>query len=258
MILFLTSSPSGCPFDPGPETPVLDPRNRFTEQLHAVWPDRPPRCLMLAADPDNFGGNDQMRAAFDACFRNEGLPFAETLLCDRRNQGEIAPLLARCEVLILCGGHVPTQNRFFAELELAARLQGFDGILIGISAGTMNAARLVYAQPEEPGEAADPQYQRWIPGLGLTESRVWPHFQRSRHLCVDGQNLEQLGLADSRLHPFYALPDGSYILHTERPCADPDGHVRMEIHETVYGEAYRFADGQMTQICENDQSVALF
>jgi hypothetical protein len=73
---------------------------------------------------------------------------------------------------------------------------------------------------------------------------------------VDGQNLEALGLADSRLHPFYALPDGSYILHTERRNSNPDGG--SEVHETVYGEAYRFADGQMTQICENDQSVALF
>jgi len=31
----------------------------------------------------------------------------------------------------------------------------------------MNCADTVYAQPEEPGEAVDPDYQRFIPGLGL-------------------------------------------------------------------------------------------
>jgi dipeptidase E len=199
---------------------------------------------MLAADPDNFEGNNQMRDAFAACFRNEGLPFADVVLCDRRNQDDIAALIARSGFIILCGGHVPTQNRFFAQLGLPALLHHFDGIVLGISAGTMNAARIVYAQPEEAGEAVDPHYARWISGLGLTESRVWPHFQRSRNLTVDGQSLLEIGLADSHIHPFYALPDGSYILHT-------DGH------ETLYGEAWYFSDGQMQKICENDQSVVL-
>lgn len=244
MILFLTSSPSGCPFDPGPAVPILDPHNSFLENLHAAWPQQAPRCLMLAADPDSFAGNDQMRDAFSASFRQAGLPFARTVVCDRRNQDEIAALVQSSGFLILCGGHVPTQNRFFAQLGLPALLQGFAGIVLGISAGTMNAARIVYAQPEEPGEAADPHYARWIAGLGLTETRVWPHFQRSRHLLVDGQCLMDIGLEDSHHLPFYALPDGSYILHV-------DGH------ETLYGEGWYFAGGEARQICENGQSLAI-
>ena len=39
MTLFLTSSPSGCPFEPGPAVPVLDTRNHFVANLRAVWPD---------------------------------------------------------------------------------------------------------------------------------------------------------------------------------------------------------------------------
>ena len=51
MTLFLTSSPSGCPFEPGPAIPVLDRRNHFLENLRAVWPDHPVRGLAIAADP---------------------------------------------------------------------------------------------------------------------------------------------------------------------------------------------------------------
>ena len=35
MTLFLTSSPSGCPFELGPAIPVLDRRNHFLENLRA-------------------------------------------------------------------------------------------------------------------------------------------------------------------------------------------------------------------------------
>ena len=48
MTLFLTSSPSGCPFEPGPAVPVLDKRNHFLENLRAVWPDHPVRGLAAA------------------------------------------------------------------------------------------------------------------------------------------------------------------------------------------------------------------
>ncbi len=244
MTLFLTSSPSGCPFDPGPEIPALDPRNHFLENLHAAWPLKPPRCLLLAAGPESYAGNDQMLEAFAASFRQAGLRFAGMTLCDRRNQDEIAALVASSGFIMLCGGHVPTQNRFFDQLGLPALLHPFDGIVLGVSAGTMNAARIVYAQPEEPGEAADPHYARWISGLGLTETSVWPHFQRSRHLSVDGQSLMDIALADSRRRPFYALPDGSYILGV-------DGY------ETLYGEGWYFSGGEARQVCEYGQSLVI-
>ena len=51
MTLFLTSSPSGCPFEPGPAVPVLDTRNHFVANLRAVWPDHAVLGLAIAADP---------------------------------------------------------------------------------------------------------------------------------------------------------------------------------------------------------------
>jgi len=44
------------------------------------------------------------------------------------------------DVVILAGGHAPTQNAFFHKIKLKELLKIFDGIVIGISAGTMNCA----------------------------------------------------------------------------------------------------------------------
>ena len=245
MHLFLTSSPSGCPFDPGPEIPVLDEANGFAHRLRSVWPATPPRGLLLAADPGCAEANDRIATVFAACLARAGLPLDGMAVCDGRNGAQLPAVLARSGFVMLCGGHVPTQNRFFAALGAAEALRGFDGVLLGISAGTMNAARLVYAQPEEPGEAADPAFARWLPGLGLTETCVLPHFEKTRDWAVDGLRLvEDIALPDSRVHPLYALPDGSYL------------HIAGG-RETLYGEAWRLAGGRMEKVCENGGRLPL-
>ena len=66
MTLFLTSSPSGCPFEPGPDIPVLDTRNHFVANLRAVWPDHAVLGLAIAADPYAYEQNDEMCRVFAA------------------------------------------------------------------------------------------------------------------------------------------------------------------------------------------------
>ena len=243
MTLFLTSSPSGCPFEPGPAVPVLDQRNHFVANLRAVW-DHPRRGLAIAADPHAYAQNDELCRVFRQSFADAHLPLTELVPCDARNQEKIGTLLAQSTFVMLCGGHVPTQNHFFSQMGLPALLQGYHGIVLGKSAGSMNAARLVYAQPEEPGEAADPHYCRWLSGLGLTDTRILPHYQFIRNRILDGQKIEDIALADSYKHPFLALPDGSYLM-----CADG--------HETLYGKAWYFADGTAEEINEDEDVLPL-
>ena len=64
MTLFLTSSPSGCPFEPGPDIPVLDTRNHFVANLRAVWPDHAVLGLAIAADPAAYEQNDELSREF--------------------------------------------------------------------------------------------------------------------------------------------------------------------------------------------------
>lgn len=177
-------------------------------------------------------------------FADAHLPLTELVPCDARNQEEIGTLLPRSGFVMLCGGHVPTQNHFFAQLGLPGLFHNYHGIVLGVSAGSMNAARLVYAAPEEPGEAADPGYCRWLNGLGLTETRILPHYQFIREHILDGQRMEDIALADSRKRHFLALPDGSYLM-----CSDG--------HEALYGKAWYFADGTLEEINEDEDVLPL-
>ena len=144
-------------------------------------------------------------------------------------------------MVFLGGGHVPTENAFFREISLRSAFADWDGIVMGISAGSMNCAEMVYAQPEMPGEASDPSYRRFIQGLGLADFNILPHYQAVKDDYVDGLRLmEDITYRDSFGHRFYALPDGSYFLQTKD---------RKEIR----GEAYLISEGGIRKICETGE-----
>lgn len=173
-----------------------------------------------------------------------GLPVSVVEQCDGRNP-EAVERIGETDVLVLTGGHVPTQNRFLHRLGLKERLADYRGIIVAWSAGSMNCADPVYAGPEFEGEAVDPGYERWLPGLGLTDIHIFPHFQSLRGEYLDGLRLlEDITLPDSMGHEIIALNDGSYILLE-------DGQAQ------VFGEAYRIRDGVVQQICADGESASL-
>jgi len=185
-----------------------------------------------------------MAAIFKTVFPRSGLTLSSVKMCDDRNP-EMVDTIKDTDVVVLVGGHVPTQNSFMHSIHLREKLQDFKGILIAWSAGSMNCADVVYAIPELEGEAVDPEYERYIPGLGITQVNILPHFQIERFETVDGQRvLEDLTFPDSFKHEVIAINDGSWIL------------VEGET-ETLYGEAYRIKDGKMEQICSDDKSIVL-
>ena len=181
--------------------------------------------------PDEYSVNDRMRKDYEEIVKDTGLSLSCMDICDSRNGKEKADALHSYDFVILGGGHVPTESAFFARIGLADRFRGFEGIVMGISAGSMNCARIVYAQPELPGEAADPSYGRFIPGLGLTEYNILPHYNAVKNDVVDGLRLmEDITYPDSFGKTFYAIVDGTYLLQTEGSAV-------------IHGEAYRIHDG---------------
>lgn len=242
MTLFLTSDPIDRPFGHDRSIPAPFKRqNCFVEQLKAVWKE-PCRVLYISGMPNDFEINELAAPMYQNAFQLSGLTVSAMDLCDRKHP---ACDPSRYDFVILGGGHVPTQNAFFQEIHLKESIQSFQGIVMGISAGTMNAASTVYAQPELEGEALDPDYRRFIPGLGLTDIMVLPHFQMLRDLTLDGQRiLEDISLPDSMGRKIYALVDGSYILAE-------NGISRL------YGEGYRIENGVLTQICREGESIPL-
>ncbi len=239
MIAFITSSPC---ID-GADRAILNPANGFLDNIRKALPENP-HCLFICSSPDRHDLTCLFGSHMFMAFAEAGIPFASYQVLDGSNAEDAAELIFKSDFIILAGGHVPTQNKFFQEIGLDVLLQEYDGVVMGISAGTMNSAEIVYVQPEEPGES-DPDFPRFEPGLGLTNANVCPHYQKVKDNILDEKRLfEDITYADSMGHTFFALPDGSYILR------DADG-------ETLFGEAYRIRNGILEQICVNGESVDL-
>lgn len=230
MIAFLTSSP--CVYQ-APRA-ILNPDNRFLDNLSEALPEHP-RCLFICSDPDSPELTDRVGEEMAGAFAEAGIEFSDFQVLDWRNQDNAQMLIWESDFIILSGGHVPTQNVFFQELGLRGLLENYQGVVMGISAGTMNSADRVYVQPEEEGESA-PDFPRFLPGLGITDVNVLPHYQQVKDNLLDGRRLiEDITFSDSMGECFFAFVDGTYLLIA-------DGHT------TLFGEAYCIRDGEIEQI----------
>ena len=235
MTLILTGSPTRY----GEDHFTTD--NGFLAAVQAELPPRP-RILLVSAAPDDRKFSDYVLASMSDCVRNSGITPASITMLDRRNAAQAPELVRSADWIVLCGGHVPTQNRFLHEIGLRKLLRGFDGLVMGCSAGSMNCAERVFSHPELPGESVDPAYPRWLRGLGLTKLQLVPHYDQVRHVVLDGQRLfEDVIFPESWRHRFYTFPDGGYIL-----CKDG--------RETLYGTAWEISNGQMRQVSAENQT----
>lgn len=243
MISILTSSPTKeinetCPL------PALDERNGFIDLLKHVWKS-PSRCLMIAAFPDAYDRNDEMTWFYSEAVKNAGLPWSCFDLWDDRLPALSREELQRYDVIFLAGGHVPTEWKWFESIGLKEKLEGYEGIVLGTSAGSMNMAVEVYGWPEEEGESCDPNHRLFFAGLGLAKTVVLPHYQKIRDNWLDGRRLmEDITCSHSFGKKFYAIPDGSFVWVQGGK-------------ETLYGEARLVSEGEITSFSWENQIVEL-
>ena len=244
MTLFLTGSPTRF------GEPYFTQDNGFRAEVQAALaavtgPDRKPRVLLVSAAPDDRGFTDSVKKGMSDCIHASGIGTEKIVMLDRRNTAKAPELVRWADWIILCGGHVPTQNRFIHEIGLKELMKGFDGVVMGCSAGSMNCADHVYSHPELPGEARDPQYKRWLRGLGLTDINLVPHFEQVRYALVDGLRLfEDVAFPDSWGHRFYTFRDGGYVIQKKGRPAE------------LRGEAYEITRGAMHRISEENKSYS--
>jgi dipeptidase E len=236
--IFLTSSPVE------PDGMALNPKNRFADRFRTSCAKRS-RALFITSAPDQIAFTEKFAGSMFELLKQSGMAMQSAAILDGRNADRTEQLLGDCDLVILAGGHVPTQNAFFREISLRERMTSFDGTVLGISAGTMNSADIVYAQPEEAGEGIDPAYQKFLTGLNLTKCRILPHYQQTKDMVLDGKRLfEEITYPDSIGQTFYALPDGSYLYSTGAK-------------EVLCGEVYQIRDGICRKICSEDEEVIL-
>ena len=222
--------------------PLLE-ANGFCDQLKKIWLENA-RVLMICAGPFEYEKNDSVLYCIKEALPMSGFSVSSVEMCDDRTESK-ADDISGTDVIILTGGHVPTQNAFFKKIGLKEKLKGYEGIIIAWSAGSMNCADTVYAGPELDGEALDPNFKRWISGLGITKVNIFPHFEALRDDVLDGLRVvEDITFADSMGHEILALNDGSYI-------------VIEDGKETLFGEAYRILDGKIELICKDGESLIL-
>lgn len=244
MIAYLTSYIGGSYKKDGRRIPAqLSTENGLLDRLQKHWKDNA-NVLIISADADNIEKNDSIMKIFAVSLPMSGLSISQMQICDNRSEN-LVDEIADYDVLILAGGHVPTQNKFFERIHLKEHMKYFDGILIGISAGTMNSAEVVYAQPELEGESIDKGYERFLSGLGITKFMILPHYQDIKDDILDGQRLfEDITYPDSYGREFYALEDGSYFMVEDKAV-------------TLFGAAYLIKDGKIKQICEKGKSICM-
>ncbi len=239
MSLFLTSSAFT------EDRSQLNPANGFVDRLRAVLPNRPLRVVYITSNPDD----EETNATYSEATRNatlrSGFPMERFVMLDRQTIDQAQNLVSLADLIFLSGGHVPTQNRFFHEMNLKTLISDKTAVIIGSSAGSMNSADPVYAMPELEGEATDPSFKRVLSGLGLTSVHIIPHLELIRHEILDGLRLlEDILYEDSKMMTLHAMPDGSYA-------------EKRDDTLIFYGETHEIRDGAMRKICEDGDHIVL-
>lgn len=226
-----------------PEKGEIIPDNRMIEELKQHFP-KSCHAVFVCSDPEGEDNDFYSNYAKES-FEFSGLRFESFTTLDVRNADSAKELIKSSNYILLAGGHVPTQNRFFKTIGLRELMAGYEGVVVAISAGTMNSADVVYAQPERNGEALDNTYQKFLIGLGLTKTMILPHYHEVKNETLDGLRIvEDITLSDSMGKEFYFLPDGSYLYLESGK-------------EELRGEAFHIKDGIMKQVSEKGGVIYL-
>ena len=193
------------------------------------------RIVYVANNPANFEENDLRTSCFFESFELSGLNFDEKIVLDNRNIKDAKNILNGADLIILSGGKILCQLKFFKKIKLKKILKNHDGLCIGISVGTMNLGKIVANFPEE---LADLNEKRFVKGLGFFDKIIIPHFDGENKVyqieCNEIDVVRDYILPLSKGKSFIGLPNGSYVL--------VDGQ-----NTTYFGDCYEIADDNVTK-----------
>lgn len=231
--LFLTSSINTNVEDEfGNKTPIkFENKNHILDNFKK-YIDKYDNFLYIASDPNDYEKTDLYTSIVFKSF-DLTLPFKNYKVLDKRSIKNARKLVRNANFIYLAGGHVPTQNKFFNDINLKDLLkENKDAVICGVSAGSMNASSIVYSPPEEDGEAINKDYERYLKGLGLINISINPHYNNEEKIILDNLDVKKdILLPDSKKRLFFAYPDGTYILKANNKVM-------------LYGLSYLFKDGK--------------
>lgn len=226
MKLFLTSNP----FMPNGE---LCSDNDFLWNIKYSLPYETNALFISSFYKDSIT-NDRFATKIKDAFNTSAIFFRTMHVLDYRNAGMTKEEIQAHNLIILAEGNVGTQNDFFRAINLKQKLEGYDGTILAIGTGTMNAADEAYALPEDEAEVMNTDFVRFTSGLGLTKTQVIPHYEQIMNKRLGSFSMRDRIITDGRNKKFLGLPDGSYLMST-------DGH------ELIHGPFYKIIDRNITR-----------
>ena len=238
MILFLTSRLNTYMIDKdgNKQTIPLENVSRVLDNIKKYL-NGTNRIVYVANDPNNVLENEEKIKNIIDSFSLAGIEFNEKILLEARNKKDAKNIILGADIVILSGGKILCQNKFFRSIRLKNILKRFNGIVIGISAGTMNLCKTVYNFPEEK---ADIKERKWVKGLGFYDKIIIPHFDGETNTYqIECEEVDVAGdyiLPASHKKEFLGIPNGSYIL------IDNNKNV------SFFGEMYAIENGVTKKI----------
>lgn len=195
------------------------------------------RLVVVANDKNDFEDNDDKLKTVRESFYMAGSNFKEGIVLDARNGQAAREVISGADIVILTGGKCVCQAEFFREIGLKEILKSYDGIVIGVSAGSMNLGKQIANFPEAKADIKEP---RWIEGMGFVDEIIIPHYDGQtdsyQFPCEDFDIAKDYILPMSIGREFIGLPNGSYIM------------VNMEGQKSYHGDAYGIANGKSTKM----------
>ena len=234
MRLFLASNIGGIKKENGKKIPVkFFEDNKFLKNMKESIKDCN-KFVIIASDPDNYELNDNYLKLDTEILALSGLQFKESVVLDNRNKEDIGNILKNSSLIFLSGGNTFRQNMFLNAINLKDYIKETDACIVGISAGAINSAEIVFSSPENE---EDLTRSTILKGLDLTTINIEPHFD------LDNPNKIQMDsiIKESNNRIIYGLPDKSYIFNNK-----------------IYGKCYRIYKGNIELISNDDETIDVY
>ena len=225
-------------------SPKLNNINNFVTQLKKYHRKGFDNFIYFPSNPLTYDNNDYYANLYFRAFNNSDFRFKNCFLVDNRNYSEVHDIIKDSDIIILGGGELPRQNTFFNNIHLKQELNYYDGIIVGMSAGSMNLADIVFDFPELDEQIGNPNYLR---GLAFTDINIVPHYKLTEKNYILESGLDAWStyvLPHSHKINIYALVDGTHILIQSN-------------HAEIFGEAYLVRDSIISRVCNNYETCIL-
>lgn len=170
----------------------------FVEYVKGINEDI--RLLMVPSTPSETVKCSHYAEATKQCFVEKGISISK---CDIVFSKNDVMNMDDYNFIYLMGGDPFTQNKFLSEIGLKEKLNSFEGVVCGMSAGALNMCETTVVTPDD-----DIEKLHIMEGIGLVPFSVDVHF--SVH------NRKQTHALDRLDFDVYCIPnDGAIILDNE-------------------------------------------